>query len=290
MDCSPARPARPTNRLDRFRIADGLFGWDTRFPRQTCDVPCQAIGLEIGVLLAGERHCMRPTGLVRFTPEDVSVFEIGDRYTTRYRPVLERPGRELGVVLRLDKHPRFAGRDAVVTFPDRPTLRDVALREVFVELARALDDDRTVDGVAIDDAIARFVERHAVFAAADPLARARLAMHADFDRALYMRHFAEIAGVHEATFTRRFAARYGITPTRYRTRLRLSESALLLATRPDLSVREIARRVGFDDVPYFHRAFAAAFGTTPLGLQRGMNDDERIAARPGSFAIHASST
>lgn len=285
----------PTNRLERFRIVDGLYGWDHDFPQATCDVPCQSIGLEIGVLLRGERHCVRADGSLTFTPDAVSVFQLGDRYTTRYEPPAGARGREIGVVLRVDKHPQLRAGEVVVRFA-APAIVDVRITEIFTEMARAVREGEPLVKDDIDREVLAFLERHARFDKADALERARLALHGDFDKALYMRHFAEIAGVHEATFTRRFAARYGITPTRYRTRLRLSESSLLLATRQDLSVREIARRVGFDDVPYFHRAFAAAFGRTPLGLQRGfvaehaaraLRGDEEMAR--GASLIHAGS-
>jgi AraC-like DNA-binding protein len=285
----------PTNRLDRFKIADGLYGWDHDFPRETCEVPCQSIGLEIGVVLRGERHCVRAGGSTRFTPDAISVFELGDRYTTRYEPPADGRGREVGVVLRVDKHPQLKSGEVAVRFPE-PTIVDVRLMDLFAQMARAIREGETLPNEDIDREVLAFLERHARFDKADALERARLALHGDFDKALYMRHFAEIAGVHEATFTRRFAARYGITPTRYRTRLRLSEASLLLATRQGLSVREIARRVGFDDVPYFHRAIAAAFGRTPLGLQRGFVAETSARAandaadmRAGAPQIHTGS-
>ena len=69
------------------------------------------------------------------------------------------------------------------------------------------------------------------------------------------------------------AARFGVTPTRYRTMLRLHEAAILLATRTDMTVSEAAARVGFEDVPYFHRAFAARLGVPPLRLARRFSSD-----------------
>ena len=286
----------PTNRLDRFKVADGLYGWDHDFPQETCEVPCQSLGLEIGLVLRGERHCVRSDGALRLGPEALSVFELGERYTTRYEPprdgALSR-GRELGVVIRVDKHPQLKSAEVVVRFPSR-IIVDLRLMEMFAAMGRLLREGEALPNEDIESEVLTFLERHARFDKADALERARLALHGDFDKALYMRHFAEIAGVHEATFTRRFASRYGLTPTRYRTRLRLSESSLLLATRQDLSVREIARRVGFDDVPYFHRAFSAAFGRTPLGLQRSFVVDasrasDRATALHGAAAIHAGS-
>ncbi|MBS2015771.1 MAG: helix-turn-helix transcriptional regulator [Deltaproteobacteria bacterium] len=281
--------ALPTNRLDRFKVAEGLIGWDHDFPQETCDVPALPIGLEIGVLLRGKRTCEGARGSRTIEPGVVSVFALGEAYSTRYQPPADGRGREIGMVVRLDKHPAFAASGVVVRFPSA-TIIDLRLLELFAEVGRTLQSGEPLAGDEIEREVLTFLERHARFEAVDALERARLALHADFDKPLYMRHFAEIAGVHEATFTRRFATRYRLTPTRYRTRLRLSEASVLLGTHPELSVRDIARRVGFDDVPYFHRAFAATFGHTPLGLQRSF-----VAAHlsldhvRGASSIHAGS-
>ncbi|MCW8139906.1 MAG: AraC family transcriptional regulator, partial [Planctomycetota bacterium] len=50
------------------------------------------------------------------------------------------------------------------------------------------------------------------------------------------------------------------------------EAAPRRSTRSRMTVREVAARVGFEDVPYFHRAFAAQFGVTPLSLGRGLSE------------------
>jgi AraC-like DNA-binding protein len=78
-----------------------------------------------------------------------------------------------------------------------------------------------------------------------------------------MRHFAGIAGLHEATFGQRFAAKFGVAPSRYRLILRLNEAARLTWSEPKPTIARIAEQVGFEDLSYFHRAFHAHFGTTP---------------------------
>ncbi len=59
----------------------------------------------------------------------------------------------------------------------------------------------------------------------------------------------------------------------------------LLATRPDMSVRNVAVTVGFDDVSYFHRAFAAQFHMTPLVLGRAFSGPVLPVRRPRNHRL-----
>ncbi|MBQ9545221.1 MAG: helix-turn-helix transcriptional regulator [Clostridia bacterium] len=63
-------------------------------------------------------------------------------------------------------------------------------------------------------------------------------------------------------FCRLFGQITGSTPLKFDADLRLREAAVLLR-QTDLSVAEIAQRVGFDDAAYFARCFRRRFGTTP---------------------------
>ncbi len=256
------------NLLERFRMSGTIWGWSYSFPRPSPIIPCPAMGIEIGVTLEGQRSISFENGEVAcFASSAISVLNIGERYATSYEPHDGR-GREVGFLVRLHKVQAWLDADSAVTIPNPRAVEDPRLVELAFDFARMIDAGTELPATEIDAEIKAFVLRHGDRRPGDALERARLDMHQHFQKPLYMRHFAEIAGVHEATFARKFAARYGITPTRYRTLLRLKEAALLLATRPDLSVRSIAAIVGFEDVPYFHRAFSTQFGTTPLSLGR----------------------
>jgi AraC-like DNA-binding protein len=267
------------NLLRRFRLSKAHFTWSYAFESPSPIVDCQSFGIEIGVVLAGARTFTTPhRGVTRYERGLISIFNLGDQYATRYEPNEDDRGREVGFVVRLDR----LDTEHVLSFPDDGDARtDSRLIDVAVELAEGIDrgDGPPKD---TDDEVKSFIDRHAELFAIDPLERARLDLVRHFNKALYMRHFAEIAGVHEETFARKFAARYGVTPTRYRMLVRLKEAALLLAMRHDLSVRDVAKTVGFEDPAYFHRAFAAHFGSTPLTLGRSFShtvvDEARGAA------------
>jgi len=236
------------------------------------------VGIEIGVVLEGERGCtFEGSRTARYTAGSIAVFNIGERYATSYEPAYGR-GREVGFVVRAERVTGWLPEGSAIAIPNPHAIFDPRLVELARELGQAIDRGMTLPAEDIDREVKAFIERHGSVRPGDALERARLDLHRHFQKPLYMRHFAEIAGVHEATFARKFAARYGITPTRYRTLLRLKEAALLLATRPDLSVRSIAATVGFEDVPYFHRAFSAQFKTTPLSLGRGFSSAQQRAA------------
>ncbi|HVK02700.1 MAG TPA: AraC family transcriptional regulator [Armatimonadaceae bacterium] len=73
---------------------------------------------------------------------------------------------------------------------------------------------------------------------------------------------ARTADLSEAQFRRVFHAWVGVSPQSYLTRVRLDEARrLLLAT--DLTVVEIAARVGFDSPHYFSRLFRQHFDAPP---------------------------
>jgi AraC-like DNA-binding protein len=259
------------NRLDRLKIAPATLGWSYSFARPSPTIPWIALGVEIGVVLSGERRLVRPSGEdhhhIRGT---ISIANFGERYMMRFDPRGEL-GREVGFVLRLDRDESWTARDAIVVFQQH-ILHDPRLFELAEAIATAFDRKEEMPADATAE-VRAFALRHAIIVPADPLLRAQLELHRHFDKPLYMRHFAEIARVHEATFGRKFAARFGVTPTRYRTMLRLHAAAVLLATRSNMTVAEAAARVGFEDVPYFHRAFHARLGVPPLRLARRFSSD-----------------
>ena len=90
------------------------------------------------------------------------------------------------------------------------------------------------------------------------------------------KHFGEDVGVEELSamcnissvyFRRLFKEQTGMSPTEYRTHLRLMRSAELLRFGT-ASVSEIADRLGFVDSAYFAKKFKQRYGVTPLTYRK----------------------
>jgi AraC-like DNA-binding protein len=84
---------------------------------------------------------------------------------------------------------------------------------------------------------------------------------------LSIESLATVAQMSRYHFTRRFKASLGMTPVQYLTRVRLRHAVGLLADE-NLSVKEIAFRVGFNDYPYFVNVFRRHVGSPPGELRR----------------------
>lgn len=83
-------------------------------------------------------------------------------------------------------------------------------------------------------------------------------------------NFATIASAHgmsPATFRRHWLKRFGVSPLKHLTRLRMQQACRLLVERAD-SVQQIAARLGFDDPLYFSRCFAEAHSVSPTAYRR----------------------
>ncbi len=74
--------------------------------------------------------------------------------------------------------------------------------------------------------------------------------------------YAQASHCSESAFRRAFSKRYGISPVRYRNRLRL-ERAKELLQEGSFTVAEAAWASGFENVGYFCRSFRAYTGYTP---------------------------
>ncbi|MGY1857290.1 cupin domain-containing protein [Modestobacter sp. SYSU DS0290] len=74
---------------------------------------------------------------------------------------------------------------------------------------------------------------------------------------------AERTGVSRATLAKRFADRVGEPPMTYLTRWRMALAADLLLDRPDATIAEVARTVGYSDPFGFSAAFKRVRGVNP---------------------------
>ncbi|OGV73655.1 MAG: hypothetical protein A3K19_20670 [Lentisphaerae bacterium RIFOXYB12_FULL_65_16] len=99
------------------------------------------------------------------------------------------------------------------------------------------------------------------------LHRARLRIEQHYRARLAVPALAELAGLSEGHFHRRFRALFGIAPHAYQQRLRLDAARVLLRSSA-LSCKEIAAQVGYDDPALFSRLFHRRFGQAPGACRR----------------------
>lgn len=145
--------------------------------------------------------------------------------------------------------------------------------ESFVRTIRELaGHEGEIDRDAIVALLRGFVERHGRPIPTDKL----FAVKREIDRSphapLYVAQLAEMASMHPETFTRAFARRFGITPIRYRLHRRLLEAAHLLLTEPHMLVSDVATRVGFEDLRFFHRSFRGRCGISPAAYRQWFSE------------------
>ncbi|WP_432547872.1 cupin domain-containing protein [Kineococcus sp. SYSU DK004] len=81
-------------------------------------------------------------------------------------------------------------------------------------------------------------------------------------------------GVSRSTLAERFTDRVGEPPVTYLTRWRMTLAADLLLERPEATVAQVARRVGYADPFAFSAAFRRVRGTSPSGFRRAVEDPE----------------
>jgi len=96
----------------------------------------------------------------------------------------------------------------------------------------------------------------------DPLAAAKARLAERLDAPVDLARLAADAGLSYETFRKRFAAREGMPPARWRQLRRIDRAKSLLA-ESDASLAEIAERVGFCDQFFFSRQFKLVAGVTP---------------------------
>jgi AraC family transcriptional regulator of arabinose operon len=92
---------------------------------------------------------------------------------------------------------------------------------------------------------------------------------------------AQDCGFSPAHFSRIFRRQFGCTPQHYLLRRRI-ERAHHLLLESDLSVRQIARSLGYRDVYFFSRQFKASVGQPPVAFRRGARPELNTRLRGGA--------
>lgn len=167
-------------------------------------------------------------------------------------------------------------------------IEDEAFVQAVREIVRA--DGETEPGEALRDLLQALTARHGVAIPADKLFAVKREIDKNPHAPLYVAQLAEMANMHPETFTRAFARRFGITPIRYRLHRRLLEAAHLLLTEPHMLVSDVATRVGFEDLRFFHRSFRGRSGISPAAYRQWFSEAAQGRRRASGIPPKAGSS
>lgn len=92
-------------------------------------------------------------------------------------------------------------------------------------------------------------------------------IHAAYSGELRVPDLAAMENLSNSRYIALFHKKFGVSPSVYITRLRMSAACDLLA-RTDMSVKQIGALVGYDDPHFFSRVFKKQVGTPPLSYRR----------------------
>ena len=165
---------------------------------------------------------------------------------------------------------------------DRIAVADPLVRQLGLALLTETERPGTVDHIyqdALSGALlAHLVRRHSeleqprdaprVHPLSERRARAAVALMEDrLTEAIGLDEIARALGLSTSHFAAQFRLRFGSTPARYLTWLRLDHARVLLETTA-LPVAEVSRRVGFVSPSHFAQAFGRQFGQPPTLWRR----------------------
>jgi AraC-like DNA-binding protein len=168
-----------------------------------------------------------------------------------------------------------AFRDALGVTREQPVVflgEDTLMNELFEEVLSELESGyTTLNLIYSAQALAHLLgamirRRHnrweGVPDSRQKVARCIQTMRAHLDRPLRMSQLAAMANLSVAHFTEVFKTQTGYAPKDYFTRLKMHQASQLLDST-ELSVKEIAGQVGFEDALHFSRVFKRINQTSP---------------------------
>ncbi|MFT3830621.1 MAG: AraC family transcriptional regulator [Opitutaceae bacterium] len=174
--------------------------------------------------------------------------------------------------------PGLAGRRGSVYFAQP----DAALDRLAVALRESLQTDTTTLDVSLR---AQALLSLVLLAVPDShwaprwedarITAAAAAIRSAYPHKLANKALAHDAGLHPGAFIRLFRQTTGHTPGEFLANLRLEEACVLLHYS-ELSIDEVAAKIGFADRGYFSRQFASRIGIPPARYRKLVNSDNRL--------------
>jgi AraC-like DNA-binding protein len=186
-----------------------------------------------------------------------------------YASSLDDPWVMWWVHLRVDHlEPVYRDWPPVIDVPDVYRAAGLAT-QIVEELERGVTDE----SVLLASGAAWYLLTYLAAAArrpggtTSPLDRTRDYIHEHAADRIPVAQLAAQANLSTAHFATLFRRRFGVPVLRYQTEVRMTQARHLLATT-DLSIGDIAARIGYADPFYFSRQFTAVHHVTPRDYRR----------------------
>ena len=94
-------------------------------------------------------------------------------------------------------------------------------------------------------------------------------LECEWNKNFGIKRYARACVMSETNFYIRFKEWSGVTPVKYRNKIRVSAAKSLLVNS-NISIGEISSRIGFDDQYYFSRIFKKMTGVSPRKYRQGI--------------------
>jgi AraC family transcriptional regulator len=102
----------------------------------------------------------------------------------------------------------------------------------------------------------------------------------NLDKDLTLAELAAVVCMSRYHFARLFKGSTGVPPHRFVVRQRIASARSILA-RPDVSIAEISRLIGFRSPSHFTRVFRRALGVTPGAYRTAASHEARLGRGGG---------
>ena len=94
-------------------------------------------------------------------------------------------------------------------------------------------------------------------------------MHENYNRYISISELAEIFYMHPTYLIRKFKSLYGVPPLVYFSNIKIKKAIDLLSST-NLTIKEVASKLGMDDASYFSRWFKKHIGFSPLEYRKNL--------------------
>ena len=88
-------------------------------------------------------------------------------------------------------------------------------------------------------------------------------MNQNYNKAFKLKEVCDFCGISPQHLIRLFHEHLNITPTKYMNRIKINHAKNLIQNRGNLSMKEIAFELGFENPHYFSRLFTQTEGQSP---------------------------